>query len=309
LENYLVTFCICTYNRNKGLVDLLNSINNIYLPEDINFREINVVIVDNYDGMSKNFIENYKFNIKWDYEPKKGLCYARNRTVELAVNTEYCLFVDDDQIIDHNCVFELLQTALKQNADLVYGSNPPKFIKETSSAIEYYFQPKINLNEDYLINYAPTNCTLVKKSALNDVAGPFDLTFNLTGGEDSYMTRQLSLKGKVLYKCVKAKAYEIIPVDRCTLSWITKRAFRCSTSVTIQDRMLKLGLFYYTKRSIKAIIKILIGIITLLPMIFMPNTFKFKYYFWIHMVEGLGHLFGFFNVHPKEYNKIIENEK
>ena len=308
MENYLVTFCICTYNRNKGLVDLLNSINNIYLPEDINFRDINVVVVDNYDGMSKNFIESYKFNIKWDYEPKKGLCFARNKTVELAVNTEYCLFVDDDQIIDHNCVIELLQTALKYNADLVYGSNPPKFIKKTSIAIEYFFQPKISVDKDYLINYAPTNCTLVNKSALNEIVGPFDLTFNLTGGEDSYMTRQLSLKGKVLYKCVKAKAYEIIPVDRCTLAWITKRAFRCSTSVTIQDRMLKLGLFYYTKRSIKAIIKILIGIISLLPMIFMPNTFKFKYYFWIHMVEGLGHLLGFFNVHPKEY-KIIENEK
>ena len=82
------------------------------------------------------------------------------------------------------------------------------------------------------------------------------------------MTKQLFLKGKKMYKCVKAKAYEIIPAERCSLFWITKRAFRCSSSVTVQDKMLKLGLYQYTKRSIKAIIKILFGIIMLIPMLF-----------------------------------------
>jgi glycosyltransferase involved in cell wall biosynthesis len=306
MENYIVTFCICTYNRNKGVTKLLESINNICLPDNIDFSKINVIVVDNYDGLSKKVIknENYKFHIEWYYEPKKGLCFARNKTVELAKNTEYCLFVDDDQIIDNNCVLELLQTGFKHNADLVYGSNPPKFIKKVSRSIEYYFLPKIRAKQDYIINNAPTNCTLVKKSALDEIEGPFDFTFNLTGGEDSYMTRQLSLKGKVMYKCIKAKAYEIVPPERCSLLWITKRAFRCSSSVTVQDRMLKLGLYHYTKRSIKAIIKILFGIIIFFPMLFFPYSFKYKYYFWIHMVEGLGQLLGFVNIHPKEYNNI-----
>jgi glycosyltransferase involved in cell wall biosynthesis len=306
MENYIVTFCICTYNRNKGVIKLLESINNICLSDNIDFSKINVIVVDNYNGLSKKVIknENYKFPLEWYYEPKKGLCFARNKTVELAKNTEYCFFVDDDQILDNYCLVELLKTAIKNNADLVYGSNPPKFVQKVSRSIEYYFLPKISSEQDYIINNAPTNCTLVKKSALDEIEGPFDYTFNLTGGEDSYMTRQLFLKGKEMYKCVKAKAYEIVPPEKCSLFWISKRAFRCSSSITVQDKMLKLGLYQYTKRTIKAIIKILPGIITLLPMLFIPNSFKLKYYFWIHMIEGLGHLFGFINVHPKEYNSI-----
>lgn len=303
MGNYIVTFCICTYNRVKGLTKLLESINNINLPDKIDFSKINVIVVDNYDGLSKKVIKNknYKFPLQFFHEQKKGVCFARNKTVELAKNTEYCFFVDDDQILDSHCIMELLKTANINNADLVYGSNPPKFMKKVSRSIEYYFLPKIRAEKDYIINNAPTNCTLVKKSALDEIEGPFNLTFNLTGGEDSFMTKQLSLKKKKLYKCVRAKAYEIIPPERCSLFWITKRAFRCSSSVTVQDKMLELGLYQYTKRSIKAIIKILFGIIMLIPMLFTPNSFKFKYFFWIHMIEGFGHLLGYFNIHPKEY--------
>ena len=73
MENYIVTFCICTYNRNKGLIKLLESINNICLPYNIDFSKINVIVVDNYDGLSKKLIkdENYKFSVEFFMNQKK----------------------------------------------------------------------------------------------------------------------------------------------------------------------------------------------------------------------------------------------
>ena len=39
-------------------------------------------------------------------------------------------------------------------------------------------------------------------------------------------------------------------------------------------------------------------------MLFTPDSFKFKYYFWIHMVEGFGQLSGYVNIHQRSMNLI-----
>lgn len=312
-KDFKLTLCICTYNRNEGLLKLLKSINNSKFPSEIKDDDIRLVIIDNYMGESeevvKHLLDEFRFEIAWYFEQKKGLTFARNKSVELAKNTEYCFFVDDDQILDENCLFELLKTAETNNAGLVYGSNPPLFEKKPSNAISNYFylnsSRKAAKKQDYVIKVAPTNCTLVKKTILNEVLGPFNLVFNLTGGEDSYLTRQLYFNGAHMIKSVNAKAYEVIPENRCTLKWITKRAFRGSTSIAIQDKMFQLGYVFYFKRISKAIIKICFGIIFLIPSICMPSYFSLRYKAWIHFVQGLGHIFGYLNVHPKEYDNLI----
>jgi glycosyltransferase involved in cell wall biosynthesis len=302
-SKYLITICVCTYNRNAGLFDLLNSINDSKLPDNIDFSKINIVVVDNFDGKSKDILKNnnFEYNIDWCHETNKGLAYARNRSVKMAKDTEYCFFVDDDQILDKYCIKELLDTANKYNADLVYGSNPPIFKVPPPNSIKVLFIPRFESVKDYEISLAPTNCTLIKKSVLDNFEGPFNLTFNLTGGEDSYLTRQIKLRGFKLFRCINAKAYEITPTDRCSIKWLTKRNFRCSNSLTVQDKLLKLGYAFYVKRIIKAIMKLLCVTIGLPMMLFMPSSSKLKYKFWLESVQGLGHIFGYFNYQFQEY--------
>tara|TARA_B100001057_G_C22871531_1_gene959205 strand:- start:8706 stop:9623 length:918 start_codon:yes stop_codon:yes gene_type:complete len=301
--NYILSFCICTYKRNDGLILLLDSINEINLFNDFDFSSFNVIIVDNYDGSSKGQIkkDNYKFNILFVHEKNKGLTYARNRSVKLAEKSKYCFFIDDDQIIDKNCVYHMFETMKNQNADLVYGSNPPIYKKEPTAAIDYFFQPKYEKDNDYLIPYAPTNCTLIKKSIIDGIPGPFHINFNLTGGEDSFLTRLIKKKGAKMFRSVNAKANEIVTEDRCNFRWITKRSFRCSTSIGIQDRMLNLGFIFYFIRITKAFVKMFFGFIFAIPFFLLPNSFVYKFVPWIEFVEGLGHVFGYFNIHPKEY--------
>lgn len=302
-SKYLITICICTYNRNAGLLELLKSINKIKLPNNIDFSNINVVVVDNFKGKSKEIIKqnHFDFNIDWYHETNKGLSFARNRSVDLAKDTKYCFFVDDDQILDHYCILELLKTAFNNNADLVYGSNPPIFKENPPMAIKVLFSPEFQSTEDYEISMAPTNCTLIKKSVLDKINGPFNLIFNLTGGEDSYLTRQIKLMGFKMFRCINAKAYEIIPENRSKIQWLTKRKFRCSNSLTVQDKLLNLGYAFYTMRMIKAIMKLLCVIIGLPVMLIVPNSSKLKYKLWLESVQGLGHIFGYCNYQFQEY--------
>ena len=68
-------------------------------------------------------MKKFKFKFKWYHEKRQGLSNARNKTVELSNDSEFCLFVDDDQKIDKNCLLELFKTQKKYDADVVYGSN------------------------------------------------------------------------------------------------------------------------------------------------------------------------------------------
>ena len=115
MGKYIITFCISTYNRNDGLVKLLDSINDSILSNDFDFTNINVVVVDNFDGLSRNFIQSktYSFSLDWEHEPKKGLCYARNRTVKMAKETEYLFFVDF--LLDENKDFESIINVIKKH--------------------------------------------------------------------------------------------------------------------------------------------------------------------------------------------------
>ena len=214
---FLVSFCICTYNREEGLHTLLNSIQKINLNDAINEKNVQVIIVDNFNGKSNkiiNSIKKFKFKFKWYHEKRQGLSNARNKTVELSNDSEFCLFVDDDQKIDKNCLLELFKTQKKYDADVVYGSNPPIYDITPSNYIDYFFKAKFKKKYDYKIRVAPTNCTLIKKETLNNIDGPFNILFNQTGGEDSFLTRGLHLKGAKMYRSVKAKAFEIIPKSR-----------------------------------------------------------------------------------------------
>ena len=304
-NDYLITLCICTYNRNKGLLTLLNSVKKQTIFKLVPKSYVKTVIIDNYDGSSKKIVDSNSFelNIVWNHEPRKGLVYARNKSVSLAKNTDYCFFVDDDQKLDSECLVEILSTAKQKNADLVYGSNPPIFEKEISESKVSYFTPVYKKPTDYPIAMCPTNCTLVLKEVLDSLEGPFNMCFNLTGGEDSFLSRQLSINNFKLYRSVRAKAYEYIPASRCRLSWIIKRSFRCSASLTFQDKLLKLGFSFYFVRILKALIKVCLGLIFIVPSIFVPETNKKKLFPIIEIAEGLGHLFGYLNVHPEEYNK------
>ena len=301
----MISFCICTYNRNEGLASLLQSLTDMNLPGDLRAADVRVVVVDNYDGSSEEVLKAWssRFNWTWFHEPQKGLSNARNRSVSLAKDSEFVVFVDDDQILEKDCLAYLMATQKEFKADLVYGSNPPIFEIEPVKSISHFFENSDVYSGEQIL-FAPTNCTLVRASVLDSVQGPFDWRFNVTGGEDSFLTRQLSANGYHLVADGRAKAFEYIKADRANLRWIIKRQFRVSTSLTFQDRLLKVDVIFISKRVCKALLKILCGSVFLPFCFVVPGSFKQRWIPLISMVEGFGHLAGYFGIHPKEYDDV-----
>ena len=78
--------CICTYNRNLGLLRCLKSINNLYVVPNI---KIEIIVVDNSIDYSsfklvKKLKKSFKYKIIQSHEKKRGVVYARNKCLNEA---------------------------------------------------------------------------------------------------------------------------------------------------------------------------------------------------------------------------------
>ena len=79
-----IIICICTYNRNKNLIECLESIKRMKL---IKKFDVEILIIDNtIDFKSKKNVEKYKkktsFKINIINEKKRGIVYARNSCLD-----------------------------------------------------------------------------------------------------------------------------------------------------------------------------------------------------------------------------------
>lgn len=276
-----ITICICTRNRTKSLLKMLSSIKNAnYKKLPINYK-VDITIIEN-DTYPKSIKEIEEFQIGCDLrinyylEKKQGICFARNRAINESINSDFILFVDDDQVIKENLLEQLIKCQQEFNADLVYGSNPPVFNKQVKPWIEKFHTPKF---ADYgtQLKCAPTNCLFIKTNCFLFNEAPFDLRLNQLGGEDILLTTQLTNEGRKLISNPMAIAYEIIPEKRTSLNYIVKRSFRNgNTSATINSI-----LGWYSKKEkwiylSKTIMRLILGLIEIIPFLLFAKENKLK---------------------------------
>ncbi len=296
-----LAICVCTYKRNEGLKKLLDSIHLQEIDEGIN---LTIVVVDNANPpttgqLIKDYSEKIPHTVKWGFEQQQGISYARNKTVQLAGNVDLCFFVDDDQVLDKNCLNELLATKNKYQANLVYGSNPPIFENENVPAyIKSYFKPTPDKSGD-ILEFAPTNCLLIEKHWLDSIDIPFDPRFAHTGGEDTYLTRQLVRMGAKLIKSQEAKAYELVPFSRCKITWILNRVFRESAIFSYQNVLLKTGILQNLQRLLKLSVKFITGLLIFIPILFFAKRNRIKGLMLV--ADSIGGLIGFFSYKKRAY--------
>lgn len=209
---------------------LLESLMNL---EGSNQFDISILIVDN-DGNQSAFqiVEVYKakskFPIKYFVEPNQNIALARNMAVEKA-DGDYIAFVDDDETVSPQWINELFKTVHQNGYDGAFGpimesffNEPPNWLKKGK-----FFNRRTNLKTGHLLNYKQTssgNCFL-KKKVLNEVEGPFDPDFGLSGGEDTALFKKLIDLKKVFVCVADAITYEWIPEERANLKYLVRRAF------------------------------------------------------------------------------------
>jgi succinoglycan biosynthesis protein ExoM len=226
-----ISVCICTRKRKDGLTKLLQSFCEMQIPPDTSIR---IIVVENdkektSESVIEKFSSNSKFKIDYYLETRQGIAYARNRSVKEAGDCDFCCFTDDDQIVSTDWLAELLKCQHEFNADGVAGPTKPYFTAEVPVYIRNFHQPK-SYQYGTIVGSAFTGCLLLRKKYLDMLDGPFEIRLNFSGGEDSFLTKQITDLGGIIRYNPNAVAHEIIPENRTTVAFVIKRKFRTSNT-------------------------------------------------------------------------------
>jgi len=226
-----ISICVCTRKRREGLRKLLHSFSEMLIPPGSNVR---IIVVENdKEEVSEGIIEEFssvtKFKLDYYLEPRQGIVYARNRSIKEAGDCDFCCFTDDDQIVSTDWLAELLKCQHEFNSDGVAGPTKPYFTGKVPMYIQNFHQPK-TYQYGTIVDSAFTGCLLISKKYLDMLDGPFEIRLNFSGGEDSFLTKQITELGGVIRYNPDAIAFEIIPEDRVTVGFVIRRTFRTSNT-------------------------------------------------------------------------------
>jgi len=144
--NPKVSVIIPIYNIEKYIIQCLSSIIKQKL------KEIEIIVVN--DGSVDNSLQialNYAKNdnrVLILSQINRGLSEARNTGVKFSKG-EYIYFIDGDDFLDENCLFDLYNKAFNNNLDIIFFNAEP-FIDDLKEKIN----PKlINVFNDYISYY------------------------------------------------------------------------------------------------------------------------------------------------------------
>jgi glycosyltransferase involved in cell wall biosynthesis len=116
---------ICTYNRCRSLRRTLQSLQAMSVPASMNWELL--VVDNNSTDATKQTVEEIGQNsclpIRYIFEQRQGLSYARNAAVAVA-RAEFIAFTDDDVLVDRQWLVELKE-GFSGGADCVGGKILP----------------------------------------------------------------------------------------------------------------------------------------------------------------------------------------
>lgn len=153
----------------------------------------------------------------------------------MAVNNasgEYLLFIDDDEYASPQWVTLLLRTMLEHEVDGVFGAKTPVFNEMTPEWMmshELFYGSKTKTGE---VGPKYTSNCILKASLVDDIEGPFDPSYGVTGGEDTHLFDRLEARGARFIFCQEAIVYEFLPPNRTTIPYLFFKGLRGGNSHT-----------------------------------------------------------------------------
>ncbi len=271
-----ILICICTYKRNKSLMECLQSFNQTLIPHNI---KISFLILDNsvnYDSFKiiENLKKKFKFKIHSAHEKKRGVVNARNRCLKISkkINCDYIAFFDDDCVIDKYWFRNVIKVIEEYKVNIITGPqlyiNNYKKKKNLGELFEKKVKKKLSK-----VSWAATNNVIFKKSILSKTNIYFDKNLNKFGmGEDQLFFSKLNKKGQDIIWANNIKVYEKLHSHRTTNRWIRDRSYRLGVLGNYIDIDLNGQILGYSLNYIKFIYYFVLSILSLL------NILKKNYY-------------------------------
>jgi glycosyltransferase involved in cell wall biosynthesis len=149
-----ISLIICTYNRAQLLKETIDSFFQMEIPKDTSYE---LIIVDNNSSdetktVVNEFIKGNPHKIRYIYESKQGLNYARNRGI-IESSGEIIAFTDDDIEFDKDWIKEILKT-FKDFPDAwsmggkiipIFKDDKPEWISDNLMGIYGYMNRSSNI--------------------------------------------------------------------------------------------------------------------------------------------------------------------
>lgn len=305
-ESVIVSVCVATCRRPSGLKRLLVGLSQLTFG-CIGVPDIEIIVVDNDSaGSARALCENMtsRWPIKYDIELQAGICYARNKALaNISFETDFIAIIDDDEAPEPCWLEQLMIVQRQYDADVVAGPVLPRFepkhVPQWVIRGRFFHLPRYRTGQH--LDMAFTNNVLVRARLLRSMKPPFDTRFNLTGGEDSHLFMRLYQQGSKIVWADEAVVCEWIPASRMRPHWILRRGYRASSRYSFIERELYPANVTLAMRIAKGVGLIAVGILTLLPALFVGKHATLRAL--LNTCRGVGTLAGFFGWSLEEYKR------
>jgi succinoglycan biosynthesis protein ExoM len=306
MKKHKVVVGVATYRRPKSLKVLLSALQNQTITE---LFEVMILVVDNdCSGEVSNLISEFssaRIRVCMAVEPRKGISYARNKVVEVFLDTDanYLIFIDDDEWpLRNDWVMALLKVQIESGADMVTGY--VETIPENEK-LSWMINSRHHFTQDQsIVNKFYTGNLLISRKVLEIIKPAFNLEFNETGSEDLHFSVKCRKHGfKALYTD-KAPVQQLFFESRSNLKWFFMRGYRLglgSTKICLLEgdsfiySVFK-SLFYSFLRGCRAFYTLFLSIIFIDKGLFMLAVKR--------LGSSIGSLMGIFGVNYYEYKTI-----
>lgn len=262
----MISIIICTYNREKYIGQLLNSLaQNDYPVTDYEIILVDNNCTDNTHAKCEQFAKDYP-NVKFFYfiEKNPGLSHARNRGIKEA-HGDWFVFIDDDAMVQKTYL-KNLDFHLKEHTDAgafggtiepFFEGERPTWLSKWSmgfiSAINMGEKVKLFTKEKYPIgaNMGISRKTIEKIGLFNSLLGRTEKL--LLGGEEKDIFMRISKENIPIYYFPQIDVKHCIPPSRTTTEHIKKLGYGVGVSERL--RTTAIGKAQYVKRLVSEIIK------------------------------------------------------
>lgn len=285
LVAYSLSLIICTYNRDKYLLEALQSIK----AQTVDNSTFELIIVDNNSTdntgiIAKQFIViNPQLNIKYVFETNKGLSFARNRSIKEA-SAPIISYIDDDAILSTGYV-EAMLSFFNANPQAVGvggkiipkyedGNEPPWMNKYLDGFVGKADHGASVKKFDATMKY-PAGCNMTYKKDILVKAGGFnnDLTFR---SDDKYIFYKVKELSNEIYYVPGAYLYHYIDHNRLTFENFKKLFLKTGNEEKIRIRSVQ-GTPGVIKKAFEFFLKFIASLLIFILYFLKGQSIKGKY--------------------------------
>ncbi len=291
-----INFYVCVAKFSNITLKCIQSIIN-----QKSIHKIKIYIIDNSKRNDfnkfhiKKLIRTNNTSIKFLVEKRKGIPFARNKSLEIIRSTvsDFSCLIDDDCELSKNWLKNMLRCHSITKSDIITGPQVTKFDNIYEKVLERHCK---HLSK---IKWAATNNVFMRSKLLNKSNIKFDVDLKNLGGSDQVFFSKLNKMGYSIIWNEYSKVFENRNQKKTNFIWFLKRNIRYGSS----SRILYSKIHGSTKANIFIFFKFLYEILKFLfYFILVPLSLKKNLLYSLqYIIRALATLGSFFNIKLNEY--------